>query len=230
MGASLRTRVSVGGWQQHICNDGAHGDEGKVPPEGTRAKASASGCEVLGKWTPGHRLCCGAGSWHWVPCRGLPVFVKGRRDADHSGPCHPSSGPMQDPGCLDATHRTGAPGAPATPLAPGRPRPLQDVPIRAGKEGTGGGHFIAQEPALRWLDSQHEAHQVPSVGAPAGLQPVAPTRRGREKMVSAEARRCRRRRECKPFRAGGSCGGGSPATGRGQGPPGAHLRLWDSAV
>lgn len=127
--------------------------------------------------------------------------------------------------CLDTTHRPGAPGAPATPLAPGRPRPLQDVPITAGKAGTGGGHFIAQEPALWWLDSQHEAHQVPSVGAPVSLQPVAPTRRGREKMVSAEARRCRRRRECKPFRAGGSCGGGSPATGKGQGPLGAHLPL-----
>lgn len=50
--------------------------------------------------------------------------------------------------CLDTTHRPGAPGAPATPLAPGRPWPFQDVPIRAGKAGTGGGHFIAQEPCV----------------------------------------------------------------------------------
>jgi len=39
--------------QWHLCNDGAHGDKGKVAPEGTRAKGSPGGCGVLGEGTPG---------------------------------------------------------------------------------------------------------------------------------------------------------------------------------
>lgn len=118
--------------------------------------------------------------------------------------------------------------APATPLAPNRPWPLQHLPVRACKACVGGSHFIVQEPMLGHLDPQRKAYQVPLVGAPEDLRPAAPPRRG-ETAVGAGPGLQAEEEGASPFVLG--CRGNSaPDTERVWGPLGAHLPLWDSAV
>lgn len=134
----------------------------------------------VGSWERGPRA--QALLWSWVTGSGaLQCSLWAAEETQViQGRVVPLQPPLRILPRLDATHCPGAPGAPLAPLAPGRPRPLQDMPVGADEAGTGGSHLIAQELFMGRLDPQRKAHQAPSVGAPLGFRPPAPSRWGRE--------------------------------------------------